>query len=286
MTIPTRCPSCGAQYQLSEEQAGRRVRCRKCDTIITVPDPADEDRGPSRSEGFERDERATDRETAPQKKSSSAWPVLLIVGVVGLVVLLPIAACGGIGYLIYVTVHKTVKEVEETIKPHDPKNVDEAIDYVESNNPFKVQAGCKWIAKENIAEADKAKVSNALDPLLTNGNVSTRVEAARALKKYATKDNVPSLIAALDTPDDFNANEAAETRRLAIEMLASFKDERAIRPIASRMTNSKDRAHASWALINMGMAAQVAAEVKSMKDHPDPAVREEVRRVLEAIGQK
>jgi DNA-directed RNA polymerase subunit RPC12/RpoP len=32
------CPECGAFNEVSDRKAGRRIRCRKCDERITVPD--------------------------------------------------------------------------------------------------------------------------------------------------------------------------------------------------------------------------------------------------------
>ncbi len=297
MTIRTRCPSCGTEYYLAEQQAGKQVRCKQCAETIQVPD----DKLPEVTSA-EVPEKKRTREELPDKPtaapsakasagtsvrkkagSSSGWGTpLLILTIVGLVIGLPVLACGTAGYFIYRGIKNAAHKFEETWSPHEPADLDEALAYVTSTNQAKEQSGCKWLAKNSIDDDDHARVSKSLDPLLANQNIETRVEAARALKKCATKDNVTSLIAALETTDNFwYGNEAAETRRLAMEMLADLKDERAIAPIAKRLPDPKDRPHASRALISFG--ARSAPELKRMLEHNDTAVRDEVRSILKAV---
>lgn len=38
MTISVKCPQCGHDYQLVDAAAGKRFRCRDCDTILSVPE--------------------------------------------------------------------------------------------------------------------------------------------------------------------------------------------------------------------------------------------------------
>ena len=40
MAIRFRCPSCDDEFNVGETMAGKRARCRKCATILTVPYPA------------------------------------------------------------------------------------------------------------------------------------------------------------------------------------------------------------------------------------------------------
>lgn len=42
MPLRVVCPSCAQQYQVSETAAGRKLRCKKCDTAISVPGAAAE----------------------------------------------------------------------------------------------------------------------------------------------------------------------------------------------------------------------------------------------------
>lgn len=38
MTIETDCPKCGKEYRLKDEMAGRRFRCKACQSPVTIPD--------------------------------------------------------------------------------------------------------------------------------------------------------------------------------------------------------------------------------------------------------
>jgi predicted Zn finger-like uncharacterized protein len=118
MPIHAVCPECRSAYDLSEEQSGKKVRCKKCATVFVVgaaAKPALEDavrdaepvreravpknvvpvaprRASPRDDDFDdRDER---RRPAPRKKSGSLGPVLLIGGlaVLGFVVIVGGAA--------------------------------------------------------------------------------------------------------------------------------------------------------------------------------------------------
>src|SRR5262245_31743436 len=39
MPIPTHCPSCRARFALADELAGKTVRCQRCQTTFSVPQP-------------------------------------------------------------------------------------------------------------------------------------------------------------------------------------------------------------------------------------------------------
>ena len=37
MTISVNCPKCNKQYQVRDELAGKRVRCKKCKGVVPIP---------------------------------------------------------------------------------------------------------------------------------------------------------------------------------------------------------------------------------------------------------
>jgi len=37
MTIELNCPECGEEYNIADENAGRRFKCKACDAVISVP---------------------------------------------------------------------------------------------------------------------------------------------------------------------------------------------------------------------------------------------------------
>lgn len=115
MPISTTCPECGAKYNLAEAMAGKKIKCKKCEAVIAVPQADEDDEGvtaaapragasarrPRRDDDDDRDDRDDDdRPSRPvAKKSGGGSTVLLVVGGVLLVLLL---VCGGaIGFFIW-----------------------------------------------------------------------------------------------------------------------------------------------------------------------------------------
>ena len=39
MSISAKCRKCGRRYSLKEEHAGRKFRCKECESVVTVPEP-------------------------------------------------------------------------------------------------------------------------------------------------------------------------------------------------------------------------------------------------------
>jgi HEAT repeat protein len=213
---------------------------------------------------------------APRRKGGGVlWIVLLAVGVPVLAVLL---VCGGIVYSIY----SAAKSVGEQINPKAPATLDEALTILNKRDQNRTRVAADWLAGQPADEARKAEVSKALDPLLTDRDSSVREPAVRALKVWATAENVPSLCQYLSLSDQVLFVWGGDERRTAIEVLARFKDPRSARPLADRLANPTDRAAAGDALVALGQAA--VPEVNRLLDHPDQVTREEARRVLKDIN--
>jgi predicted Zn finger-like uncharacterized protein len=47
MIIRTSCPSCGQRFKLADRLAGKRIRCPKCQETFPVPEPEDQQCGPT-----------------------------------------------------------------------------------------------------------------------------------------------------------------------------------------------------------------------------------------------
>jgi predicted Zn finger-like uncharacterized protein len=98
MSIPIECPECGARYSVSEDMAGRSIRCRECDADVPVPD--------------EEDDRPRRRER-PRAKRSSNLP--LILGIVGGALALGCLICAGVGGVMFWGATKVAKAVDEEL---------------------------------------------------------------------------------------------------------------------------------------------------------------------------
>src|SRR5262249_49875235 len=61
MPITLTCSSCTATLRVDEQQAGRRVRCPKCQEVITVPGATDDLGRQSVRDDYAADDRVTSR---------------------------------------------------------------------------------------------------------------------------------------------------------------------------------------------------------------------------------
>jgi hypothetical protein len=104
MPIATRCPTCGKDYNLADEQAGLRVRCRQCENEFDVP------RRPELLEAVapaptarlaplspETDPLALALKTPPPRRRTLYY----VLGGIGGGILLMVLACTGLGWLLW-----------------------------------------------------------------------------------------------------------------------------------------------------------------------------------------
>jgi predicted Zn finger-like uncharacterized protein len=104
MSIHTVCPKCRASYQLADQQAGKKVRCKQCQGVFVAgesPSRQVQSRPPTAAGRVRRDDEEDVRDEL-QKKSKSGggalkWIVGGIVAGVGVLFLM----CGGLGYYVY-----------------------------------------------------------------------------------------------------------------------------------------------------------------------------------------
>src|SRR5262249_8991802 len=170
-------------------------------------------------------------------------------------------------------------EAHRILESFDTKNsvvVAQAVEELKSGNAARKYAAGTWLEKAPVEEALQRDVTKALEPLLTDSNAQVRASAMGAFKGWATKDNVPGLIAVLTHHDPI-------MRRLALEALGRLKDERAVVPVALRLADFSDRQTASDTLKAMGSMAEHKDVIKGLYN-PDPGVRAEVCHILGAIG--
>ncbi len=121
----------------------------------------------------------------------------------------------------------------------------------------------------------RPEVLKALEVSLNDPDMFARAEAVETYGAWATKENVPTLLAVLKDKEMF-------VRPKAIEALTRLKDERAIEPFAERLQDPAERGSAAKALKSFGPAAEKA--VLARLDHPDIWTRIEACHILREIG--
>jgi predicted Zn finger-like uncharacterized protein len=312
MAIQVTCPSCHSTYQLGDGLQGKNVRCKKCGEVfrigvVSAPSsapvvlkPADSKVSIQSTPALRETARPTaasrraddDYNPPPKRKGSSAVKILLIV--FGSIAAVFLVICGGLVGLGYWATKATREKFDEiranveadapvpvldmTVKP--PNNLDEALDYIKDSNVSKRHAGVQWLTRGPRDRARQDEVARTLLPILADPNPQIRLGSVKALSIWATRDQVPALIDLLNN-DDAGSN---EQRQIAIQTLGRLKDERAVGPLAQRLTNFFDREHAAKALQEMGPMAE--ASVLKFYHHPDEGTRTSARKILHSYHTK
>jgi predicted Zn finger-like uncharacterized protein len=140
----------------------------------------------------------------------------------------------------------------------------------------------EWLAQQQSVEASRKAVTAALETLLSDTDHDVRVAGMKAMRKWASKDNVPALLQVLK--DDEFTPWAGEMRKLAMQTLGELRDERGVVPVAARLLNFFEREEAARALIAMG--PMVEKTVLTGLSNQDAAVRKLVCLILAEVGTK
>lgn len=101
MAISVECPACGQTYRLKDEMAGRKIRCKGCQTPIEVPlAESDEEWGDASWPATGSGRGGASRKTkAVPKKSGNGKSVLVAIGAVAGLVLIGAAVRGLLKFL-------------------------------------------------------------------------------------------------------------------------------------------------------------------------------------------
>ncbi|QDT47771.1 hypothetical protein Pan258_18080 [Symmachiella dynata] len=125
MTIQVSCNNCGKTYNVSDNIAGRQIRCKECETIIYVPaeEPIeavevwdDDDEFGEHAALPPRRRRPSGpayEDQSPRQGLSGTQIVLMVVGAGFLLLLL---ACGGVAYMVIERAQEVIAEVQEGIE--------------------------------------------------------------------------------------------------------------------------------------------------------------------------
>jgi HEAT repeat protein len=156
-----------------------------------------------------------------------------------------------------------------------PTTIDEALAMLREANLDRRNVAADWLAqKAPLDESRRNEVSKALDPLLPEEK--TRLAGVKAVARWATRANVPSLLALL-------GDASAAVWGSAVETLGRLQDARAAGPLAKLLLDAVRREAAVRALRALGKAAG-EKEVLKYLHHKDAAARAPVPDVLRGYG--
>jgi len=105
MSLSVECPGCGREYRVKDELAGKKIRCKECNTAMMVPSPEQDDDlaelaskpaalpTPSRKKsGSKAGKPAKKRKSSGGMSTGLKW----VLGLLGGGLLLGVLCCGGI----------------------------------------------------------------------------------------------------------------------------------------------------------------------------------------------
>ncbi len=215
----------------------------------------------------------------PVKQGGFPWLWCILGGVACLLLLF----CGGIGVGVYLIIYNVTQAVNNvatninTMNPaFGPQTVPEAVADLQSNEDVAASGlHAQWLAQTPSNPADQPRVSQALEPLLTDPFV--KGDAANALIIWGGPGNVPALVRCVES-NDFNTSDAA------LKALVKIRDPRAVPPIAKLLNNWGKRDTAANALQSLG--PMYKAEVLKYAFDPDSGTRDQAQQLLNGYGTK
>jgi hypothetical protein len=118
---------------------------------------------------------------------------------------------------------------------------------------------------------------NVLGELSAHDSAAVRQNAWRAFSTWATRDDVPTLIAALESPHE-------DVRAAALALMARFPNAETIGVLTKVLEDPLRRERAEELLVSVGPAAEQALLVYIT--HADPGLRTAAWRILGQIGTR
>jgi hypothetical protein len=148
--------------------------------------------------------------------------ILILVGVFSFVALL---SCGLTVYVIYEATRRQVDAKLDAVGlaplAAPPRELDDALADLCGTDPVKQRAAARWLALQPVDAVRQNEVAGALDPLLNDPDRKTVEAGVWALRKWATRDNVPTVVALLDRTPIEKTDDVA---RFAMDILGIFPD--------------------------------------------------------------
>ena len=163
----------------------------------------------------------------------------------------------------------------EPVKPFKDEELPAAVADLKSGEFAKVSTTLRRLDETRVNEQHQKEIAAALETLLDEGAVPTRASAATLLEKWATEDNIPALIEALE-------DEWKPVQSSAAAALGRLKAEQAAEPLAALLEDLSTRSAAAEALQKIGPAAETHVAV--YLDNSDRSIRQSAAEILESIA--
>jgi hypothetical protein len=221
------------------------------------------------------------RSRRPVQSEDAGIAKLLIWGAVGAVALILVLGCGGAGVVFYV-VYSGVANVKKNVAPDflgsQPKDVDEAIAWLGTNQPRRKNAA-EWLEKQPVNAARRNDVVTALGRACQGeGDPFTRGSLDAALSVWAGPEHVHILAGELENPGF-----AADGKLL--DALGAIKSDAAARAIVKQWVAGK-AFNAEDVLKKMGPAAEDAVADGLVSGQMNGTTKVRCCVILQVIGTR
>ena len=251
------------------------------------------------------DDRSDEKPSVKKKPKSSTPMVLMIIGGILLVLLL----CGGGGtFAVYWWVSSTVKSgiddmaqnmpqpnANGPVDPNfpnfgnnplldfsQPKDLNEALDWVKNGDANKKNKGADWLAKAAVDNGRQKEVAAELEKLVNNPN--TKAAGLHALAPWAGQDDAPTLLREMDADNGLWQFDAAGGPMADALIRLQYQPAAAV--FAKHMTDfGFGHGPAAKRLAAMG-AALAEKDVLQYMDSPNNDARNEAAGLLRTFGTK
>src|SRR5262249_44511362 len=154
-------------------------------------------------------------------------------------------------------------------------DITKALEDIKSGNRARIQIACgilKTAPANEIPAARIPEIAKTVEPFVSDGDMFVRQFAVEVLEKWATAEQVPVLIRALDASHWV-------VQLAAIRALGRLKDPRAAVPIGKLFGNQQYRHQAAEALKQIGGPEAEKVMRQALKDN-DVFVRQQAAQVL------
>jgi HEAT repeat protein len=156
------------------------------------------------------------------------------------------------------------------VEPND--KLQQAIDNLKSRDNKKIAAALRYLETAPLDEERAPEISKLVQLHLADKDLFVSTHAKAAIKRWATKENVPYFVHILSLSVGTRiTDDRRDLQPLAIEVLVRLRDPEGVAPIAKLLTGVFDHEDAEKALIEMGPKL-AEKEVLKYANHQDPNV--------------
>jgi hypothetical protein len=251
------CPKCDKHLKAPAEYAGKQVICTRCGYSLKAPAP-EATPGPT---WLEPPEAVGLARQGPKRTGVSPKMLGLGIGAALIVV------AGVILAMVLLTPHP----------------FDQALKDMKTSDPAKSKPALQWLAEADPVDAQRPKVTAALETLIVDGDVHKSLDRDVVLRTYlvwANNDNVPAMTRMVQNPTmpDWSSQKTA----LVMAALAKLGDERAFGALAEKLADPVLHDQAINALRVAGPKSQKA--VLEFAFDNDPNTKARANKLLAEFG--